>query len=156
MCLKYCWMYGKQCRLRSDTTFCSVWSGSTLFAMAYLSQYLGILRYTNIHVKFFPLIHIWLNAVFLSVCSFDRFVFCIMLGAALRQKTRAGCSEDQVQAPNIFTGDHSTVILLLQFVFTYLFCVWLSSVLCCKFVCMCWSFTAQSTWWGHVELGQFT
>ena len=32
MCLKYCWMYGKQCR---------PWSGST---KAYLSQYLGLLQ----------------------------------------------------------------------------------------------------------------
>ena len=23
-------------------------------------------------------------------------------------------------------------------------------------VCLCWGFTAQSTQWGHVELGQFT
>ena len=32
MSLKYCCMYGKQCRPWSDTTFWGVWSGSTLFA----------------------------------------------------------------------------------------------------------------------------
>ena len=32
MCLKYCCMYGKQYRPWSDAAFCSVWSGSTLFA----------------------------------------------------------------------------------------------------------------------------
>ena len=31
------WMTGKQWRPWSDTVFCSVWSGSTLFAQAYLS-----------------------------------------------------------------------------------------------------------------------
>ena len=36
---KYCCMYDKQCRPRSDAAFCSIWSGSTLFARAYLSQY---------------------------------------------------------------------------------------------------------------------
>ena len=40
MCLKYCYMYSKQCRSWSDATFCGIWSGSTLFAEAYLSQYL--------------------------------------------------------------------------------------------------------------------
>ena len=40
MCLKYCCMYGKQCRPWSDAAFCSIWSGSTLFAKACLSQYL--------------------------------------------------------------------------------------------------------------------
>ena len=44
MCLKYCCMYSKQCRPRSDAEFCSVWSWSTLFARTYLSQYLGLLR----------------------------------------------------------------------------------------------------------------
>ena len=33
----------KQCRPWSDTAFCSVWPGSTLFAKAYLSQNLGLL-----------------------------------------------------------------------------------------------------------------
>ena len=28
---KNCWMSGKQCRPWSDTSFCSIWSGSTLF-----------------------------------------------------------------------------------------------------------------------------
>ena len=37
MCLKYCCMYGKQCRPWSDAKFCDIWSGSTLFAKAYLS-----------------------------------------------------------------------------------------------------------------------
>ena len=44
MCLEYCCMYGKQCRPWSDAAFCCVWPGSTLFAKAYLSQYLGLLR----------------------------------------------------------------------------------------------------------------
>ena len=43
MCLKYCCMYGKQWRPCSDAAFCGIWSGSTLFAKAYLSQYLGLL-----------------------------------------------------------------------------------------------------------------
>ena len=47
MCIKYCCMYGKQCRPWSDAAFCSVWSGSTMFAKAYLSQYLGFLWYTE-------------------------------------------------------------------------------------------------------------
>ena len=45
MCLKYCCMFGIQCRPRSDATFCSVWCWSILFAKAYLSQYLGLLWY---------------------------------------------------------------------------------------------------------------
>ena len=32
-------MSGKQCRPWSDAAFCSIWSGSTLFAKACLSQY---------------------------------------------------------------------------------------------------------------------
>ena len=47
MCLKYCYIHGKQCRSRSDAAFCSIWSGSTLFGKAYLSQYLGLLRYSS-------------------------------------------------------------------------------------------------------------
>ena len=43
MCLKYCCMYGKQCKPWWDATFCSIWSGSTLFEKACLSQYLGLL-----------------------------------------------------------------------------------------------------------------
>ena len=39
MCLKYCCMHGKLCRPWSDAAFCSIWSGSTLFAKAFLSQY---------------------------------------------------------------------------------------------------------------------
>ena len=45
MCPKYCCMCGKQCWPWSDATFCGIWSGSTLFAKAYMSQYLGLLRY---------------------------------------------------------------------------------------------------------------
>ena len=45
MYLKYCCMYGKQCRPWSDAAFCGVWSWSTQFAKAYLSQYVGLLRY---------------------------------------------------------------------------------------------------------------
>ena len=41
---KCCWMSGKQCRLWSDATLCSVWSGSILFAQACLSQYLGLIQ----------------------------------------------------------------------------------------------------------------
>ena len=40
-----CWMSGKQYRPWSDAMFCSFWSGSTLFAEACLSEYLG--RYGN-------------------------------------------------------------------------------------------------------------
>ena len=35
-------MSAKQCRPWSDATFCSIWSGSTLFAHAWKSQYLGL------------------------------------------------------------------------------------------------------------------
>ena len=38
-------MYGKQYKPWSDATFCGVWSGTTLFAKAYLSQYLELLQY---------------------------------------------------------------------------------------------------------------
>ena len=38
MCLINCCMKYKQCRPWSDTTFCSIWSGSTLFAKANLSK----------------------------------------------------------------------------------------------------------------------
>ena len=31
-------MYGKKCRLWAEATFCSIWSGSRLFAKAYLSK----------------------------------------------------------------------------------------------------------------------
>ena len=41
MCLKFWWMSGKQCRPGSDGPYCGVWYGSTLFAQACLSQYLG-------------------------------------------------------------------------------------------------------------------
>ena len=51
MCLKYCCMYGKQCRPSSDTVFCSVWSGCILFAEAYLTQYLGLLWYDVSTIK---------------------------------------------------------------------------------------------------------
>ena len=47
ICLKYCCMYGKYCRPWSDAAFCGIWSGSTLFAKAYLSQYLGLLQKLN-------------------------------------------------------------------------------------------------------------
>ena len=40
MCLKYFCMFGEQYRPGSDTAFCGVWAGSTLFAKAYLSQYI--------------------------------------------------------------------------------------------------------------------
>ena len=33
-------------------------------------------------------------------------------------------------------------------------CTWMKSQM--SIVCLCWSFTAQSTQWGHVECGQFT
>ena len=39
---KNCWMSGKQCRPWSDAMFCGIWSGSTLFAQAYLSQNLQL------------------------------------------------------------------------------------------------------------------
>ena len=45
MFLKYCCMYGKQCKPWSDAAFCHIWSESTLFAQACLSQYLGLLQY---------------------------------------------------------------------------------------------------------------
>ena len=38
---KNCWMSGKQCSLRSDAAFCSVWSGTALFAQVYLPPNLG-------------------------------------------------------------------------------------------------------------------
>ena len=41
ICLKNCWLIGKQYRPWSDAAFCSIWSGSTLFAKAYLYKYLG-------------------------------------------------------------------------------------------------------------------
>ena len=44
MCLKYCCMYGKQCRPWSDVAFYSIWSGLH-WCKAYLSQYLGLLWY---------------------------------------------------------------------------------------------------------------
>ena len=47
MYLNHFCMYGKQCRPWSDAAFCSIWSGSTLFAKAYLSQYLGLLPYIS-------------------------------------------------------------------------------------------------------------
>ena len=43
ICLTCCWMSGKQCRPWSGDGFCGVWSGSTLFAQACLSQHLGLL-----------------------------------------------------------------------------------------------------------------
>ena len=33
LCLKYCWIYGKQCRPWSGTVFCGIWSGSTLIML---------------------------------------------------------------------------------------------------------------------------
>ena len=40
ICIKYWCMYGKQCRPWSDAAFGGIWSRSTLFVDAYLSQYL--------------------------------------------------------------------------------------------------------------------
>ena len=51
ICLKYCCMHGKQCRPWSDTAFYSVWSGSTLFAKDYLSQYSGLYGNQNLHIN---------------------------------------------------------------------------------------------------------
>ena len=34
-------MSGRQCRPNSDDTFCGIWSGFSLFAQAWMSQYLG-------------------------------------------------------------------------------------------------------------------
>ena len=45
MCPKYCCMFAKQCRPWSDAAFCSIWSGSTLFVKACMSQFLELLRY---------------------------------------------------------------------------------------------------------------
>ena len=39
MCLNYCCMYDRQCIRWSDAVYCSLWSGSTLFAKASLPQY---------------------------------------------------------------------------------------------------------------------
>ena len=44
----YCWMSGKHCRPWWDATFCSIWSGSTWFAQACLSQYIGLLQYSEV------------------------------------------------------------------------------------------------------------
>ena len=38
-------MYGKQYEPWSDAAFCGIWFGTTLFAKAYLSQYLELLQY---------------------------------------------------------------------------------------------------------------
>ena len=51
ICLNYCWMSGKQCRPWADIAFCGIWSGSTLFDQACLSQYLGLFQYLNFLVK---------------------------------------------------------------------------------------------------------
>ena len=45
MCPKYCWMSNKQCRPWSNAAFCSIWCGSTLYAHACMSRYLGLLQY---------------------------------------------------------------------------------------------------------------
>ena len=53
-------MCSKQCRPWSDVSFCGIWSGSTLFAQACLSRYLGLLGYyytlRNFHVHPVPVI----------------------------------------------------------------------------------------------------
>ena len=68
MCLKYCCMYGKQCIPWSDTAFCCIWTGSTLFANAYLSQYLGLLLYSCFYTS-------WeLARISYSTVGFDSFV----------------------------------------------------------------------------------
>ena len=36
------WTYGKQYRPRSDAAFCGVWSGSTLFAYAFVHLFLWL------------------------------------------------------------------------------------------------------------------
>ena len=41
MSVKFCCVWGKQCRPRSNAAQRGVWSGSTLFANACLSEYLG-------------------------------------------------------------------------------------------------------------------
>ena len=56
MCLKQYWMSGKQWRPWSDAMFCGVWFVSTLFALACLSQYLGLLWYLSLFVALLALL----------------------------------------------------------------------------------------------------
>ena len=51
MFLKYCLMIGKQYRPWANAAFCNIWSGSTLFVQAYLSQYLGLLWYLCVLIR---------------------------------------------------------------------------------------------------------
>ena len=75
MCLKYYCRYDKLCRPWSDAAWCGVWSWSTLFAKAYLSQLcLRLLEsYLLMHLKYYwmdtkkwiP----WSDAAFCSIWS---------------------------------------------------------------------------------------
>ena len=74
ICLKYCCMYGKQCRPWSDATFCNAWSGSTLFAKAYLSQYFGL--FWQVHRQNITLIQIVIKYVTRKI-----FTYCDNFGS---------------------------------------------------------------------------
>ena len=56
-------MYGKQCRPWSDALFFGIWSGSTLFEKAYLSQYLRLLQYCALILVYSVWSLLWINAV---------------------------------------------------------------------------------------------
>ena len=58
MCLNYCCRYCKQCRPWSDAAFCGIWSGSTVFAHACMSQYLGYYDTPNILTPSLHTIHV--------------------------------------------------------------------------------------------------
>ena len=51
---KNCWMSGKQWRPWSDTALCGVWSGSSLFAQACLSQHWAIPFPVELSAVIFP------------------------------------------------------------------------------------------------------
>ena len=71
--LKYCCMYA---------IFCSIWSGSTLFAKTYLSQYLGLLQY-------FFLISLWKNMLWVHIRSISVY----LSDALLMGTTKMFCKE---------------------------------------------------------------
>ena len=91
MCLKYCCIYCKQCGPWSDAAECGIWPGSTLFAKAYLSQYLGLLRYCWKRCKH--------NFIHLSaIASFRIYTWCPPGRIPIAQWS-AGCDREVIRSP---------------------------------------------------------
>ena len=65
-----CWMSSKHCRPWPDAAERGVWSGSTMFAQAYLSQYLGLIQWTRCALIYFHFINQNMGDGFIQILDF--------------------------------------------------------------------------------------